>query len=175
MDEYGLLNEKKMTMKARMEKDDSQHSKGKLNARERIESLLDKGSFVEIDAFVTHRCLNFGMEKQKIPGDGVITGYGTIDKRKVYVYAHDFSVFGGTIAEMFAKKIGKIMDLALKNKSPIIGLNDSGGARIQEGILSLEGCAEIFYRNVRCSGVIPQLTAIVGPCAGVASLFSGSD
>jgi propionyl-CoA carboxylase beta chain len=169
MEKYGVLKEKRKSAKVRMEEDDSQHSKGKLNARERIEMLLDKGSFVEIDAFVTHRCLNFGMEKKKIPGDGVITGYGRIDNRKVYVYAHDFSVLGGTIAEMFAKKIGKIMDLALKNKSPIIGLNDSGGARIQEGIMSLEGCAEIFYRNVRCSGVVPQLTAIVGPCAGAAS------
>jgi propionyl-CoA carboxylase beta chain len=169
MEKYGILKEKRKSAKVRMEADDSQHSKGKLNARERIELLLDKGSFVEIDAFVTHRCLNFGMETKKIPGDGVITGYGRIDNRKVYVYAHDFSVLGGTIAEMFAKKIGKIMDLALKNKSPIIGLNDSGGARIQEGIMSLEGCAEIFYRNVRCSGVVPQLTAIVGPCAGAAS------
>ena len=169
MDKYRHLDEMKKSIKTRMTEDDSQHLKGKLNVRERLELLLDKGSFVEIDAFVTHRCLNFGMEKKKIPGDGVITGYGKIDNRKVYVYAHDFSVFGGTIAEMFAKKIGKIMDLALKNKSPIIGLNDSGGARIQEGIMSLEGCAEIFYRNVRCSGVIPQLTAIVGPCAGAAS------
>lgn len=148
---------------------DSQHSKGKLSARERIDLLLDDNSFTEIDAFVVHRCNNFGMGNAKIPGDGVITGYGKLNGRLVYVFAHDFTVFGGTIAEMFAKKIGKIMDFALKNRVPIIGLNDSGGARIQEGIISLEGCAEIFYRNVRCSGVVPQITAIVGPCAGAAS------
>ena len=146
-----------------------QHSKGKLTARERIELLLDKDTFVEIDAFIKHRCHYFGMENKIIPGDGVITGYGKINGGLIYVFAHDFTVFGGTIAEMFAKKIGKIMDMALKNKVPIIGLNDSGGARIQEGIISLEGCAEIFYRNVRCSGVIPQISAIVGPCAGAAS------
>ena len=146
-----------------------QHSKGKLTARERLDLLLDNESFVEIDAYVTHRSSNFGIGDKRIPGDGVVTGYGKINGRKVFVYAHDFSVLGGTIAEMFAKKVGKVMDLALKNKAPVIGLNDSGGARIQEGILSLEGCAEIFYRNVRCSGVIPQLTAIVGPCAGAAS------
>ncbi len=146
-----------------------QHAKGKLTARERIDLLLDAKSFVELDALVVHRCNNFGMEKKKIPGDGVITGYGSINGKPVYIYAHDFKVYGGTIAEMFAKKIGKIMDLALKNKVPIIGFNDSGGARIQEGIISLEGCAEIFYRNVRCSGVVPQITAIVGPCAGAAS------
>ncbi len=156
-------------LESRKNKVDFQHSKGKLTARERIDLLLDDSSFTEIDAFVVHRCNNFGMEHHRIPGDGVITGYGTINGRLVYIYAHDFTVFGGTIAEMFAKKIGKIMDLALKNKVPIIGLNDSGGARIQEGITSLEGCAEIFYRNVRCSGVIPQITAIVGPCAGAAS------
>ncbi|MEE9118015.1 MAG: acyl-CoA carboxylase subunit beta [Calditrichia bacterium] len=148
---------------------DSQHLKGKLTARERIDLLLDDSSFIEMDALVVHRCNDFGMGNKKIPGDGVITGYGTLNGRLVYVYAHDFKVFGGTIAEMFAKKIGKIMDLALKNKVPIIGLNDSGGARIQEGIISLEGCAEIFYRNVRCSGVVPQISAIVGPCAGAAS------
>ncbi len=146
-----------------------QHSKGKLTAKERIDLLLDDNSFTEIDAFVVHRCNYFGMEHNRVSGDGVITGYGTVHGRLVYIYAHDFTVFGGTIAEMFAKKIGKIMDLALKNKVPIIGLNDSGGARIQEGITALEGCAEIFYRNVRCSGVIPQITAIVGPCAGAAS------
>lgn len=151
------------------DKIDFQHSKGKLTARERIDLLLDDNSFTEIDAFVVHRCNYFGMENIKIPGDGVITGYGTMNGRLVYIYAHDFTVFGGTIAEMFAKKIGKIMDLALKNKVPIIGLNDSGGARIQEGITALEACAEIFYRNVRCSGVVPQITAIVGPCAGAAS------
>ncbi len=148
---------------------DFQHAKGKLTARERIRLLLDANSFTEIDAFVVHRYNIFGMEDVKISGDGVITGFGTLNGRLVYVYAHDFTVFGGTIAEVFAKKVVKIMDLALKNRVPIIGLNDSGGARIQEGIISLEGCAEIFNRNVRCSGVIPQITAIVGPCAGAAS------
>ena len=162
MEQHKLLEDKKQNTK-------KQHLKGKLSARERLGLLLDRDSFTEIDAHVLHRSGNFGLGDKRIPGDGVVTGYGQVDGRKVFVFAHDFSVLGGTVAEMFAKKIGKIMDLALKNKAPIIGLNDSGGARIQEGILSLEGCAEIFYRNVKCSGVVPQLTAIVGPCAGAAS------
>ena len=171
MDVYEKLKEhrERSAMAGGKKKVEAQHAKGKLTARERIGLLLDKDSFVELDAFVTHRCHNFGMENKKIPGDGVVTGYGRIDGRLVYIYAHDFTVLGGTIAEMFSKKIGKIMDMALKNKVPIIALNDSGGARIQEGIISLEGCSEIFYRNVRCSGVVPQLTAIAGPCAGAAS------
>lgn len=145
---------------------ESQHKKGKLTARERIHFLLDEGSFEELDKFVTHRCDDFGMEKEVILGDGVITGYGTISGRLVYVFSQDFTVFGGSLSEMFAKKICKIMDLALKNGAPVIGLNDSGGARIQEGIDSLAGYADIFYRNTKASGVIPQLSAIMGPCAG---------
>jgi len=143
-----------------------QHQKGKLTARERIDILLDKDSFVEFDRFMVHRCSNFGMEDKKILGDGVITGWGKIDGRQVYVFAQDFTVFGGSLGEAFAEKICKIMDLALKNGKPVIGLNDSGGARIQEGVVSLAGYAEIFYRNVQSSGVIPQISAILGPCAG---------
>lgn len=145
---------------------DRQHEKGKLTARERIEYLLDKDSFEEFDAFVTHRCHNFGLEKNKILGDGVITGYGTIDGRLVYVFSQDFTVFGGSLSETFALKICKVMDLAMKMGAPVIGLNDSGGARIQEGIMSLAGYADIFQRNVEASGVIPQISAILGPCAG---------
>lgn len=144
----------------------TEHKKGKLTARERIHFLLDEGSFEEIGMFVTHRCSDFGMDKQKILGDGVVTGYGTIDGRLVYVFAQDFTVFGGSLSETHAEKICKIMDLALRNGAPIIGLNDSGGARIQEGVSSLGGYADIFYRNVRSSGVIPQISAIMGPCAG---------
>jgi propionyl-CoA carboxylase beta chain len=143
-----------------------QHEKGKLTARERIDLLLDAGSFVEFDRFTVHRCSNFGMENKKILGDGVITGWGKIDGRQVYIFAQDFTVFGGSLGEVFAEKICKIMDLAVKNGKPVIGLNDSGGARIQEGVVSLAGYAEIFYRNVQSSGVIPQISAILGPCAG---------
>jgi len=143
-----------------------QHKEGKLSARERIEILLDENSFEEIDQFVTHRCRDFGMEEQSVPGDGFITGHGRIDGRLVYVFAQDFTVFGGSLSEANAKKICKIMDLALKTGSPVIGLNDSGGARIQEGVLSLAGYADIFLRNTLSSGVIPQISAIMGPCAG---------
>lgn len=144
----------------------AQHQKGKLSARERLEVLLDEGSFEEIGAFVTHRSREFGLEKQRIPGDGVVTGRGTINGRPVFVFSQDFTVFGGSLSEMHAQKIVRLMDLALENGVPIIGLNDSGGARIQEGILSLAGYADIFYRNVQASGVIPQISVILGPCAG---------
>jgi acetyl-CoA carboxylase carboxyltransferase component len=145
---------------------DKLHSLGSMTARERIELLLDKGSFEEFDMFKTHRCTDFGMENQKIPGDGVVTGHGTIDGRIVYVFAQDFTVLGGSLSETFAEKICKIMDLAMKNGAPVIGLNDSGGARIQEGIESLAGYTDIFLRNVMSSGVVPQISAIFGPCAG---------
>jgi propionyl-CoA carboxylase beta chain len=143
-----------------------QHAKGKLTARERVELLLDTNSFEEIGMFVTHRTTDFGMEKQVFYGDGVITGYGTVQGRLVYVFAQDFTVFGGSLSETHAEKICKIMDLALENGAPLIGLNDSGGARIQEGVRSLGGYADIFVRNVHASGVIPQISAIMGPCAG---------
>ena len=143
-----------------------QHKKGKLTARERIELLLDKGSFVELDRFVTHRSHDFGMADQQILGDGVVTGYGTIDRRLVYVYSQDFTVFGGSLSETQAEKICKIMDLAMKNGAPVVGLNDSGGARIQEGVLSLGGYADIFLKNTLASGVVPQISMIMGPCAG---------
>ncbi|WP_370089818.1 acyl-CoA carboxylase subunit beta [Ekhidna sp.] len=143
-----------------------QHEKGKLTARERIDLLLDEGSFEEIGKFVTHRATDFGMAEQKILGDGVVTGYGTIDGRLVYVFSQDFTVFGGSLSETFAEKIVKIMDMAMKNGAPVIGLNDSGGARIQEGVVSLGGYADIFYRNTLASGVVPQISAILGPCAG---------
>ncbi|GJM31369.1 MAG: methylmalonyl-CoA carboxyltransferase [Saprospiraceae bacterium] len=145
---------------------DKQHQKGKLTARERVHFLLDEGSFEEIGMLVTHRSTDFGMEDQIILGDGVITGYGTISERLVYVFAQDFTVFGGSLSETHAEKICKIMDLAMKNGAPVIGLNDSGGARIQEGVKSLGGYADIFYRNVMASGVVPQISAIMGPCAG---------
>lgn len=148
---------------ARTEK---QHAAGKLTARERIELLLEKGSFIELDKFVTHTCTDFGMEKQKIPGDGVVTGYGMIGKRLVFVFAQDFTVFGGSLSETYASKICKLMDMAMRMGAPVIGLNDSGGARIQEGVRSLAGYAEIFLRNSMASGVIPQISAIMGPCAG---------
>lgn len=144
----------------------SQHAKGKLTARERIEALLDEGSFEEFDMFVTHRCTNFGLEKQQFLGDGVVTGHGTIDGRVVYIFAQDFTVLGGSLSETFAQKICKVMDQALKVGAPVIGINDSGGARIQEGVTSLSGYAEIFERNIIASGVIPQISAIFGPCAG---------
>ena len=143
-----------------------QHKKGKLSARERIDFLMDEGSFQEIGAFVVHRATDFEMQDQLFLGDGVITGYGTVHGRLIYVFSQDFTVFGGSLSETFAEKICKIMDMALKNGAPLIGLNDSGGARIQEGVVSLAGYADIFYRNVRASGVIPQFSAIMGPCAG---------
>ncbi len=145
---------------------ESQHNKGKYTARERIEMLLDEGSFEEFDMFVEHRNTDFGMEKTHFLGDGVITGHGTIDGRIVYVYSQDFTVFGGSLSETFARKICKIMDMAMKTGAPVIGINDSGGARIQEGVNSLAGYAEIFERNILASGVIPQISAIFGPCAG---------
>ncbi len=145
---------------------DSQHKKGKLTARERIHFLLDEGSFEEIGKFVVHRSSNFGLDKQKILGDGVVTGYGTINGRLVYVFSQDFTVLGGSLAEAHAEKICRVMDLAMENGAPVIGLNDSGGARIQEGVVSLGGYADIFHRNIKASGVIPQLSAIMGPCAG---------
>jgi propionyl-CoA carboxylase beta chain len=145
---------------------DAQHKKGKLTARERIDVLLDKNSFEEIGMLVTHRSTNFGLENEKYLGDGVVTGYGKIEGRLVYVFSQDFTVMGGSLAEAHAQKICKIMDLALKNGAPVIGLNDSGGARIQEGVVSLGGYADIFYRNVQASGVVPQISAIMGPCAG---------
>jgi propionyl-CoA carboxylase beta chain len=144
----------------------TQHKKGKLTARERLHLLLDEGSFQEIGKFVMHRCKDFGLEHQHYLGDGVVTGYGTINGRLVYVFSQDFTVFGGSLSETHAEKIVKIMDLALKNGAPVIGLNDSGGARIQEGVVSLGGYADIFYRNTLASGVIPQISAIMGPCAG---------
>jgi propionyl-CoA carboxylase beta subunit len=139
---------------------------GKLPARERVELLLDPGSFQELDRFVVHRCTDFGMEAQRIPGDGVITGHGTIDGRPVFLFAQDFTVFGGSLSETYAAKICKVMDLAMKVGAPIVGLNDSGGARIQEGVVSLAGYADIFLRNTLASGVVPQISAILGPCAG---------
>lgn len=145
---------------------DSQHEKGKFTARERIAMLLDQGSFEEFDMFVTHRCTNFGMEKNHILGDGVVTGYGTIGGRLVYVFAQDFTVLGGSLSETFAQKICKVMDIAMKVGAPVIGINDSGGARIQEGVNALAGYTEIFQRNILASGVIPQISAIFGPCAG---------
>jgi len=145
---------------------DTQHKKGKLSARERIHFLLDPDSFEEIGALVTHRCSDFGMTEQSFLGDGVVTGYGTVNGRLVYVFAQDFTVFGGSLSETHAEKICKVIDLAVRNGAPIIGLNDSGGARIQEGVNSLGGYADIFYRNVQASGVIPQISAIMGPCAG---------
>ncbi len=143
-----------------------QHESGKLTARERIDLLLDKGSFVEIDAFVTHHCTNFGMEKKKFLGDGVVTGYGTVEGRTVFVYAMDFTVLGGTLGRGVANKICKVMEMSVKNGAPIVGLNDSGGARIQEAVEALAGYADIFLNNVMASGVVPQISAIMGPCAG---------
>ena len=143
-----------------------QHEAGKLTARERIEALVDPGSFVELDKFKTHRCTDFGMAEQRTPGDGVVTGYGRVDGRVVYLFAQDFTVFGGSLSGAYAEKICKVMDLAQKTGAPVIGLNDSGGARIQEGVVSLAGYADIFTRNVNSSGVIPQISAIMGPCAG---------
>jgi propionyl-CoA carboxylase beta chain len=149
-----------------LERRERQHREGKLTARERVEVLLDEGSFEELDQLVEHRCLDFGMAEQKIPGDGVVSGYGRIDGRLVYVFAQDFTVFGGSLSETNARKICKVMDLALETGAPVIGLNDSGGARIQEGVASLAGYADIFLRNTLASGVVPQISAIMGPCAG---------
>jgi propionyl-CoA carboxylase beta chain len=145
---------------------DQQHNKGKMTARERIDYLLDQGSFEEMDKFVVHRCQDFGMDKKKIPGDGVVTGYGTINGRLVFLFSQDFTVFGGSLSGAFGEKVCKVMDLALKTGAPMIGLNDSGGARIQEGVMSLGGYGEIFKRNVWSSGVVPQISVIMGPCAG---------
>ena len=144
----------------------AQHDKGKLSARERLDVLLDEGSFVEFDRFVVHRSHDFGLEAQQYYGDGVVTGYGRIEGRLVYVFSQDFTVFGGSLSEAFAEKICKVMDLAIRNGAPVIGLNDSGGARIQEGVVSLGGYAEIFLRNTLASGVVPQISAVLGPCAG---------
>jgi len=167
-DKLKILEEKKAQalIGGGQQRIDAQHVKGKLTARERIHFLIDEGSFQEVGMLVTHRSTNFGLDKQHFLGDGVVTGYGTIDGRLVYIYAQDFTVMGGSLAEAHAEKICKIMDLAMKNGSPIIGLNDSGGARIQEGVVSLGGYADIFYRNTRASGVVPQLSAVMGPCAG---------
>src|SRR5687768_349343 len=145
---------------------DAQHKKGKLTARERIHLLMDEGSFEEIGKFVMHRSKDFGLDKQYYLGDGVVTGFGTVHGRLVYVFSQDFTVLGGSLSETHAEKIVKIMELAMKNGAPVIGLNDSGGARIQEGVVSLGGYADIFYRNTLASGVIPQISAIMGPCAG---------
>src|SRR5437870_7549905 len=143
-----------------------QHDEGKLSARERAEQLLDPGSFVELDRFKTHRCSDFGMTERRILGDGVVTGHGTIDGRRMFVFSHDFTVFGGSLSGAFAEKVCKVMDLATKTGCPVIGLNDGSGARIQEGVVSLAGYADIFLRNVLSSGVVPQISAIMGPCAG---------
>ncbi|SDU00750.1 acyl-CoA carboxylase subunit beta [Stappia sp. ES.058] len=145
---------------------DAQHAKGKLTARERIDVFLDEGSFEEYDMFVAHRCVDFGMDGTQMPGDGVITGWGTVNGRMVYVFSQDFTVFGGSLSETHAQKICKVMDMAMKNGAPIVGLNDSGGARIQEGVASLAGYADVFQRNIMASGVIPQISMIMGPCAG---------
>src|SRR5947199_821035 len=145
---------------------DAQHARGKLTAHERVELLMDHGSFEEFDMFVEHRCDDFGMEKMKIPGDGVVTGWGTVNGRTVFVFAKDFTVFGGSLSETHAQKITKIQDMALRNRAPIIGLFDAGGARIQEGVAALGGYGEVFQRNVLSSGVIPQISVITGPCAG---------
>src|ERR687886_2408200 len=144
----------------------AQHEKGKLSARERLDLLLDERSFVELDRFVVHRSHDFGLDEQRVYGDGVVTGYGRIEGRLVFVFSQDFTVFGGSLSETFAGKITKVMDLAMRNGAPVIGLNDSGGARIQEGVMSLAGYSEIFLRNTLASGVVPQITAIMGPCAG---------
>jgi propionyl-CoA carboxylase beta chain len=167
-EKFKVLEEKSTEAKlgggeARIE---AQHGKGKLTARERVHFLMDEGSFEEIGMLVQHRSSNFGLDKKKFLGDGVVTGYGTVNGRLVYVFSQDFTVLGGSLAEAHAEKICKIMDLAVKNGAPVIGLNDSGGARIQEGVVSLGGYADIFYRNTRASGVVPQLSAIMGPCAG---------
>ncbi|RSK30894.1 acyl-CoA carboxylase subunit beta [Bhargavaea beijingensis] len=171
MDIYEKINElydrkREIELGGGDDKIDRQHEKGKLTARERIDLLLDKGTFVELNPFVTHRTRDFGMDKMKGPGDGVVTGYGKVNGRPVYLFSQDFTVFGGALGEMHAMKIANVMDLAAKNGAPFIGRNDSGGARIQEGVVSLDGYGEIFYRNAVYSGVIPQISVILGPCAG---------
>lgn len=168
MDKVSLLKQKQEAAQlgGGAKRIESQHKKGKLTARERLQLLLDEGSFEEIGMLVTHRSRDFGMEKEVYLGDGVVTGYGTINGRLVYVFSQDFTVFGGSLSETHAEKICRIMDLAIQNGAPVIGLNDSGGARIQEGVVSLGGYANIFYRNVKSSGVVPQISAIMGPCAG---------
>jgi len=168
MDKIALLQKKEQEalLGGGAKRIEGQHKKGKLTARERLQLLLDEGSFEEIGKFVTHRSHDFGMQKELYMGDGVVTGYGTVNGRLVYVFSQDFTVFGGSLSETHAEKIVKIMDLAMQNGAPLIGLNDSGGARIQEGVVSLGGYADIFYRNVKASGVIPQISAIMGPCAG---------
>jgi propionyl-CoA carboxylase beta chain len=167
-DKLKILREKRLEALIGGGKDkiDKQHKSGKLTARERIYLLLDNGSFQELDAFVMHQCTHFGLEDKKILGDGVVTGYGTVNGRLVYVFSQDFTVFGGSLGEAFANKVCKIMDLAMKTGAPVVGINDSGGARIQEGVVSLGGYAEIFFRNTLSSGVIPQISIITGPCAG---------
>ncbi|MFY8146979.1 MAG: carboxyl transferase domain-containing protein, partial [Rhodobacter sp.] len=144
----------------------AQHAKGKLSARERIDLLLDEGSFEEFDMFVAHRCTDFGMQDTQYPGDGVVTGWGTVNGRMVYVFSQDFTVLGGSVSETHAAKICKIMDMAVQNGAPVIGINDSGGARIQEGVGSLAAYGEVFQRNILASGVVPQISLIMGPCAG---------
>lgn len=168
IDKINELNEKKLKLElgGGLESIEKQHKSGKMTARERINTLFDENSFVEIDAFVETRAMDFDMQKKKVPGDGVVTGYGTVDGRLVYVSAQDFTVIGGSLGEMHAKKITKVMDMAIKMGAPFISINDSGGARIQEGIDSLFGFGEIFYRNTLASGVIPQISVIMGPCAG---------
>ena len=153
----------------------AQHKRGKLSARERLELLLDQGSFEEIDMFVEHRCTEFGMAEQRIPGDGVVTGSGTINGRLVFVFSQDFTVFGGSLSEAHAEKICKIMDHAMRVGAPVIGLNDSGGARIQEGVASLAGYADVFQRNVLASGVVPQISVIMGPVRRRRGLLAGDD
>ncbi|SDN39860.1 propionyl-CoA carboxylase beta chain [Alkalicoccus daliensis] len=171
MDMYDKLNElydkrRKVELGGGDERRKKQHEKGKLTARERIDILLDEGTFVELQPFIEHRFNEPGMEKGSAPGEGVVTGYGQIEGRKVFLFSQDFTVYGGALGEMHAKKIANVMDLAVKNKAPFIGLNDSGGARIQEGVLSLDGYGQVFYRNSIYSGVIPQISVIMGPCAG---------
>lgn len=174
-EKYRLLQEKHREAETAggLERIAAQHQRGKMTARERVLFLLDEGSFVEVDKFVTHRCTDFGMQEKKSLGDGVVTGYGTISGRHVYVYAQDFTVFGGSLSGSQARKICKLLDMALKNGKPVIGLCDSGGARIQEGVESLGGYADIFLRNTRASGVVPQISSIMGPCAGGAVYSPG--
>lgn len=171
MDIYDKINElydkrREIELGGGDEKIEKQRERGKMTARERIEYLLDEGTFVELNPFMEHRAHDFGMDKKKAPGEGVVTGYGKIDGRDVYLFAQDFTVFGGALGEMHGKKIAHVMDLAAKNGTPFIGLNDSGGARIQEGVASLDGYGHVFYRNSIYSGVIPQISVIMGPCAG---------
>ncbi|WP_303273359.1 carboxyl transferase domain-containing protein, partial [uncultured Alistipes sp.] len=161
-----IENREKARLGGGQKRIDAQHAKGKYTARERIQMLLDEGSFEEFDMFVTHRCYDFGMDKSHTFGDGVVTGYGTIDGRLVYVFAQDFTVTAGSLSLSMSDKICKVMDMAMRNGAPCIGINDSGGARIQEGVNALAGYANIFQRNVMASGVIPQISAIFGPCAG---------